>query len=292
MTVPIAAQGYIGIRKEESFGSGGAAVEYQSAFSEDIQITKNYYYGDRIMATPSQVGAKLMNVTVAGSITFPVTPAGPEQWWIAGIGGTASPYAPARPLKSLVLHIDRETADIYTSGDMIASLEFSSSQSNPLQCVAAIEGKGYQKLTQSASASFTSGDDPYLHNETIFEFDDVENSDITAFSLSINNNLITDLFTNSKEKVAIPATKVSVTGSFTKLFQDTDELDSFLSELPQKVEVTYFRGNNSFKFAMNKVMFDNSSSPLSSQSDYVAETFNFTAFIDNTDNNVLTLTVV
>jgi hypothetical protein len=292
MSIPIAAKGYLGIRKEESFGSGGAVVDFQSIFSEDLQITKNYYYGDRIMASPAQIGGRLMNVSVAGSITFPVTPAGPVQWWEAGIGGTSSPYAPARPLKSLVLHVDRETADIYTSGDMVSSLEFSSSQSNPLQCVATIEGKGYQKKTQAAPASFTSGDDPYLHNDAVFEFDDVVNTDITSFSLSINNNLITDLYTTGKERVGIPASKVAVTGSFTKLFQDTDELDKFLSELPAKLEVTYSRGAKSFKLQMDKVLFDSTSSPLSSQTDYVAETFNFTAYIDNTANNVLTLTIV
>lgn len=292
MSVPIAAEGYVGIRKEESFGSGGAVTEYQSIFSEDLQLTKNYYYGDRIMATPSQVGGRLMNVTVAGSVTFPVSPSGPEQWWIAGIGGTASPYAPARPLKSMVIHLDRSTADIYTSGDMITSLEFSSSQSSPLQCAASVEGKGYQKLTQGVAASFTSGDDPYLHNEATFEFDDAENLDVTDFSLSISNNNITDLFGTSKERRDIPAAKVAVTGSFTKLFQDTDELDTFLAELPVKMEVTYARGANSFKFQMNKILFDNSSSPLSSQTDYIAETFNFTAYIDNIANDVLTLTVV
>ena len=293
MTQPIAAQGYVGIRKEESYGSGGLPVEFQPIYSEDLQITKNYHYGDRIMATPSQVGGRLMNVSVAGSVTFPVSPAGPEQWWLCGIGGTASPYAPARPLKSMVIHVDRETADIYTSGDAISSLEFSSSQGGPLQCVASIEGKGYQKLTEGVGASFTSGDDPYLHNEAEFEFDDISTSgDIISFSLSINNNLVTDLFGTGKERVAIPATKVMVTGSFTKLFQDTTELDDFLAELPVKIDAIYSRGANSITFTMNKVMFDNVSSPLSSQTDYIAETFNFTAFIDNTSNNVLTVTVV
>ena len=292
MTVPIAAQGYVGVRKEESFASGGAVVEFQPVYNEDLRLVKNYYYGDRIMSTPSQVGARLLNVGLNGTITFPISPAGPEQWWICGIGGTASPYAPARPLKSMVIHVDKETSDIYTSGDMIASLEFSSSQSNPLQCVATIEGKGYQKLTQGASASFTSGDDPYLHNEATFEFDDVENTDITAFSLNINNNLITDLYTNGKERIDIPAGKVTITGSFTKLFQDTDELDTFLSELPVKIEATYARGSNSFKFQMNKVKFDDNSTSLSGQGDYIAETFSFTAFIDNISNNVLTLTIV
>ena len=292
MSVPISAQGYLGIRKEESFASGGSVTEYQPIYSEDLQITKVYHYGDRIMANPSQIGGRLTNVAVAGSVTFPVSPAGPEQWWLAGIGGTASPYAPARPLKSLVLHVDRETADIYTSGDMIASLEFSSSQSSPLQCVATIEGKGYQKLTQGSSASFTSGDDPFLHSEAVFEFDDTPQLDITDFSLSINNNLITDLYATAKERRDIPATKVTVTGSFTKLFQDTDELDTFLAELPVKIEATYSRGANSFKIQMNKVLLDNSSSPLASQTDYVAETFNFTAYIENTANDVLSLTIV
>jgi len=291
MSVPIAAEGHVGIRKEESFGSGGAAVEFQPIYSEDITINKNYYYGDFIMNTQSQVGSRLMNVGLAGSITFPVSPDGPEQWWIAGIGGASSPYAPDRPLKSLVLEIDKETAAIYTSGDMVASLEFSSSQSNPLQCVATIEGKGYQKDTAS-SPSFTSGDDPYLHNEATFEVDDVELTDVTAFTLSINNNLITDLYANQKERVDIPASKCVITGSFTKLFQDTDELDDFLAEDPVKLEVTYARGSNSFKFQLNKIKLDNATEPLAGQGDYIAETFNFTAFIDDVDNDVLTLTVV
>ena len=291
MSVPIASEGHIGIRKEESFASGGVVVDFQPIMSEDLQMTKNYYYGERIMGTPSQVGGRLMNIGIAGSVTFPVTPQGPEQWWIAGIGGTASPYAPARPLKSLAMEIDRDTASIYTSGDMIGSLELSSSASNPLQCVAAMECKGYQKLA-SNSPSYTSGDDPFLHNEAVFEIDDIEVTDVTSFNVSINNNLITDLYANQKERIDIPASKVTVTGSFTKLFQDTTALDQFLSEGPVKLDVTYSRGANSFAIQLNKILLDNIAEGLSGQGDYIAETFNFTAYVDSTANDVISLTVV
>lgn len=292
MSVPIAAQGHVGIRKEESFASGGAVVAYQPIISEDLVMNKQYFYGDRIMNTGQQVGARLMRHSMGGSITFPISPSNPQQWWECGIGNTASPYRYGRPLKSMVIHIDRVTGDVYTSGDMINSLEISSQAGGALQCVASVECKGFQSLT-AGSPSYTSGDDPYLHNEAIFELDDTADSDITQFSVSINNNLLTDLYANSKERRDIPASKSQVTGSFTKLFSDVTARNKFLQELPTKVEAIYSRGSNQFAISLAKVKFDTLGEPLAGQADYIVETFNFTAYVDDASTEyALQLTIV
>lgn len=292
MSVPIAALGHLGLRKEESFASGGAVADYQPIFSEDLQMNKAYYYGSLVMASAQQVGGRIMQQNVTGAVVFPISPSNPEEWWQCGIGGSSSPYSPARPLKSMLIVVDRETGDILTSGDMIASLEISSAAGGPLQCTASIEGKGFQDHT-AGSASYTSGDDPYLHNEGVFELDDVATSDIMSFAVNVNNNLITDLYANQKERRDIPASMAVVTGNFTKLFQDTDTRNKFLQELPVKIEATYSRGAKSFKIALNSVRFDNTTEPLSGQTDYISETFNFTGYItDTATENVITVTIV
>lgn len=280
MSVAIAAQGYVGIRIEESFASGGAVTDFQPIFNEDLVMNKQFYYGDRIMETGQQVGARMMRHGISGSLTFPVSPSNPTQWWKCGIGGTASPYRYARPLKSMVVHVDRVNGDMYTSGDMINSLEISSEAGGPLQCTTNIEGKGFQSLTAPAS-SFVSGDDPYLHNEAVFELDDVADSDIMQFSVAINNNLINDLYANQKERRDIPASKQAVTGTITKIFQDTTARNKFLTEAPTKIEAIYSRGSNQFAITLAKVKFDTLGEPLAGQSDYIAETFNFTAYVDD-----------
>lgn len=292
MTAVIAAQGHVGIRREESFASGGAATAYQPIFSEDITTSKNYDYQDRIMNTSEQVGAQLMNETVAGSITFPVTPAGPEEWWRCGVGGSATPYAPARPLSSMAIEIDRETGAIYTSGDRIASLDISSAAGQGLQCVAAIEGKGMQTYA-ATTPSFTASDDSFQHSEATFEIDDVVDNSIMSFSVTINNNLVTDLFTNTRERRDIPATKCMVTGSIVKIFEDAVTRNNFFSGDSVRLEAIYARGSNVFTITLPKVRFDTDSAPLSSQTDYIAETIAFTAYVDDpSTENSITISVI
>ncbi len=292
MTVPIVAQGHVGIRKEESFASGGIPTAFQPVFSEELTMNKAYSFSDRIMNTAMQTGGRIMHNNVTGSVVFPVSPGNSQVWWECGIGGTSSPYQVARPLSSMVITVDRVQGDIYTSGDMIASLEFTSSAGNPLQCTATIEGKGFQSYTAGAP-SYTSGDDPYLHNEAVFELDDVAVNDVMSFSVSVNNNLVTDLYANQKERRDIPATKTVVTGTMTKLFENTDARNKFLQELPVKFEATFSRGSNSFKITLVKVRFENVSEPLSGQTEYISETFNFTAYIDDpSGEEVIEVTVV
>ena len=54
MSASIVALGHVGIRKEESFASGGEPTDYQPIFSEDIRMEKHYDYSDRIMNTSNQ----------------------------------------------------------------------------------------------------------------------------------------------------------------------------------------------------------------------------------------------
>ena len=79
MPVPIAAEGHVGLRRDESYASGGSISTYQPIFSEDMQIVQNYHYPDQIASNPQQIGSRLMNVSIAGSVTFPVAPQSPEE---------------------------------------------------------------------------------------------------------------------------------------------------------------------------------------------------------------------
>lgn len=279
MSTAISSQGHIGIRLEESFASGGAITDYQSIISEDISMAKNYFYADRIMGTSEQVGAPVMNVGAAGSITFPVTPQNSEIWWKCGIGGTTSPFKPARPLKSMVVEMDRDTGDILTSGDMISSLAFSSSSGAMLQCVASMECKGFQSHN-AGSPSYISGDNPYMHSELSLEIDNSEVATVTDFSFTIENNLITDLYATAKERRDIPATKCNVTGSMTLIFEDTTQRNKFLAESDVKIQATYSRGSRSIVFLFPKVKYNTDAQPLSGQNEYIAETIEFTSYIE------------
>ena len=279
MSTAIGATGHLSMRKEESFASGGAVTAHQSIISEDIGMSKNYFYADRIMGTSEQVGAPIMNVGAAGSITFPVTPQNSEIWWECGIGGTTSPWKPARPLKSMVIEIDRDTGDILTSGDMISSLAFSSSSGAMLQCVASMECKGFQ-TTSAGAATYTSGDNPYMHSELSLEIDDTAVATVTDFSFTVENNLITDLYATAKERRDIPATKCNVTGSMTLIFESTTQRNKFLAESDVKIQATYTRGSRSIVFLFPKVKYNTDTQPLSGQNEYIAETIEFTSYIE------------
>lgn len=287
MAVGISANSSVGIRKEESFASGGAVNTYQQVRNIDLTANKNYSIANRIMNTAQQVGAKIMNEGATLSVVFGVTPSNSEIWWECGLGQTSTPYYITRPLKSMVVHLDRDVNQIYTSGDMISTLEFSSdsgTNEGELTCTVGLECVGYQSST-ALSPTYTSGDTPFLHTEGVFEFDDSVDTDIMSFNVSVNNNLITDLYANQKTRRDIPATKCDVTGSFTRLFQDTDEYNTFIQELPRKIEATYSRGSNQFKVTLASVKYTSTTAPLSDQSSHIVETFEFTAYTDDPAND-------
>ncbi len=94
MTIGLASMGYVGIRREESFASGGAVTGFQPIISESIVQAKNYFYPAQIMNSRQQQGGRLMSELANGSISFYVTPQNLEEWWRCGIGGSSSPYSP------------------------------------------------------------------------------------------------------------------------------------------------------------------------------------------------------
>ena len=291
MAVGVTPNASVGARREESFASGGAVNFYQALISADWNYKKIYSTTEKVMNTSKQVGARIMQESVDGSISFGITPATNVAWWRCGLGGTASPYSQARPLSSMVLHIDRDTDAIYTSGDMIASIDIGSKQGEELVANLSFEGKGYQTST-ALSPTYTSGDTPFLHSEGVFSFGGTADSDITEFAISINNNLITDLFANQKTRRDIPATKGVVTGNFTRLFQNTTEYNTFIAELPRAIIATYSRGSNQFILTLNKVRYVSENASISGQSGAITEKFEFIAYVDDASTeNDLTITV-
>lgn len=295
MTTPIAALGHVGIRKEGSFASGGAVDSWQPIDSEDLGLNVSNVYGDRVQASAEQVGGIESRRSVNGSLTFGITPSNPSEWWECGVGGSSSPYSESRPLSSMLIQVDKETAAIQTSGDMIASMAFSSAQgegpSAELKCTVNIEGVDESSVS-AGSPTWVSGDVPFLHSEADFKLNGTSNTGVTAFTVNVNNNLADDLYGSGKTRKDIPATKLLVTGSFTKLFEDTTERNAFITAQVRSFQATFTRGANSFDINVAKLRYDTKPTPLGGQSEYIMETFNWTAYVDDSateDSIVLTV---
>ena len=288
----IIARGAVGIRKEASFASGGGIDNWQVVESASLTRTNTHVYQDRVRNTPEQVGGRFAHSMVAGQVVFPVSPSNPLQWFECGIGGTG-PYTPSLPLSSIAIEIQEgDVAAVYSSGDMISRIEFGSQAGDILRCTVGIEGAELSARTASA-VTFTSGDDPYLHQEAAFTLDGVANSQIMAFSVAKENNLVTDLFATGRRRRDIPATKAVVTGSISILFENTTFRNRFFNQLPSSISVVYTRGAKNFTIALNNVNYDVSDRPLSGQTSYITETLNFTAFVnDPTAENSMKVTVV
>ncbi len=283
MAIGIASMGYVGIRREESFASGGAVTGFQPIVSESIVQTKNYFYPSQIMNSRQQQGGRLMNELASGSISFFVTPQNLEEWWRCGIGGSSSPYSPlaVNVLESMVVNIDRVTSDLYTSGDMITTMEFSSSNANALTCAVGIECAGFSSGDVGA-ATFTSDDDPFMHSEAVFNVGGVADDEITAFTVSVNNNNITDLYTGNRlTRREIPNTNITVTGSITRLFTDNSARNLFLANAQTSFDATFSRGSRSFKIDCAKINLESDDTPLSGFGSPIVETIPFTAQIDD-----------
>lgn len=293
MAASIVARGAVGLRKEASFASGGAIDSWQVIESANVVATNQFIFQDRIRNTPEQIGGSFSHVLVAGSIVFPVSPANPTQWWQCGVGGTG-PYTPSRPLSSMAFEIQEgDIAAVYTSGDMISRLQFSSKQGDILRCTAQIEGKNINARVTPSTVSFSSGDDPYLHSECQFTLDSVVNSQVTAFDVSIDNNLVTDLIANNRARRDILATKAVVTGSISILFEGTTFRDRFMNTLPSAITALYQRGGRSIKLELLNIVYDSSDRNMASQTAYIVETLTFTAFVNDTSaQNSLKITVV
>ena len=283
----IGAQGHLGIRKESSFASGGSIDSWQPFNSETIGLTYNNVYSDRIQSTAEQVGGQSGIYVVAGNITFPVSPQMPSQWLTCGVGQTSSPYYPTRDLSSMLFQIDRETAAVQVSGCMIGTMAFSSSQGGELTCSVDTEGAGMGSVT-AGSPSFIASDSPYLHEEATFALNGANDTSVTAWSLNVNNNLVGDLFGTSRARLNIPAGKCVVTGSFTKLFDDTTERNAFLNAQVRSFKATFARQGASIVFLCPKVRYNTHPENIGGQSEYILETFNFTAFVDDpsTENSL------
>ena len=290
----IVARGACGIRKEASFASGGAIDNWLVFESASFSKTNQYAYNDRVRNTPEQVGGRFMYTLVNGTITFPVTPQGPTQPWECGIGGTG-PYTPQIPLSSMAIEIQEgNIGTIYSSGDMISRVELGSRQGEVLRCTVGIEAKELsgRSATSIPSTAFPSGDDPFLHSECTFTLDGVANNQVTAFSVTKENNLVTDLLANQRARRDILATKAVVTGSISLLFEDTTQRNRFFNQLPSSIEANYVRGGRSFKIELVNVNYDTREAPLDGQTSYIVDTLNFTAFTNDPANqNSIKLTV-
>ena len=292
MSTPIAALGHVGIRKEESFASGGAVDSWQPFDTEDIQLTVVNIYGDRIQATAESVGGTPSHRTVAGPITFGISPQNPSQWWYCGLGQSSSPYSIERPLKSLLIQIDRETGAVQASGCTIGSMAFSSSEGEELKCTVNIEAKDMGNVA-AGNPTFTSGDAPYIHSEATFLLNGVTDTNVKSFSVNVDNGAGTDLFGSNQTRIDIPATKLVITGSYTKLFANTTERNAFLARQVRTFQVTFTRGAYSYDINVNKIRYDTKPTPLAGQSEYIVETFNWTAYVDDADvEKSVVLTVV
>mgnify|MGYP001575004290 CR=1 FL=1 len=291
MPASIAARGAVGIRKEASFASGGGIDSWQVVESASLNKTIVNVYQDVIRSSPDQIAGRAAHTLVAGQIVFPVSPANPTQWFECGIGGTG-PFTPQRPLSSMAIEIQEgNIGTIYSSGDVISRLEFSSRQGEILRCTATIEG---QDLSQRAAGtvSFASGDDPYLHSEAVFTLDGVTNSDVVAFSVGVDNNPITDLTANTFRRRDIPVTKAVVTGTISIIFTDTTLRNRFFNNLPSRITAEYRRASKEIQFDLNNIKYDSSERPLEGQTAYILETLNFTAFVNNpTSENSLSVTI-
>ena len=292
MAVSIGARGALGLRKEASFASGGAIDNWQVIESHAIEKRNNYIYQDRIRNTPEQFGGQFSHTVVSGQITFPVTPTNPTQWWEAGIGGTG-PYTPSIPLGSLAIEIQEgQIGTVSTSGDMISRIEFASRKGDILRCTVGIEGVDMSRRATATTASFSSGDDAFLHSECTFTLDGVTNQDVESFSVVKENNNILDLYGSSPRRREIPATKAQVTGSIAILFSDETMKTRFMNQLPSRISANYVRGGRSFLIELNNLNYDTDSRPMEGQTSFILETLGFTAFVnDPTAQNSIKVTV-
>ena len=279
----IPARGALGIRKEASFASGGGLDNWQVIESGSLDKQNFHAFQDRIRNSPEQIGGRFMHTAMTGSFTFPVSPAGPLQWWECGIGGTG-PYTPSLPLSSMAMELQEgEVGATYSSGDMIARIELSSRKGDVLRCTVELEGKDLsgRSATSIPATAFPSGDDPYLHAEATFTLDGVDNNQIEGFSVVKENNLVTDLFANGRSRRDIPATKAMVSGSVQILFENTTHRNRFFNALPSSIVALYTRGGRSYKIELNKLVFTGSNRPLEGQTSFILETLPFQAYVDN-----------
>lgn len=291
----VSARSVLGLRREASFGSGGGIDSWQVFDSENLIKTQVYAFNDRVRNTPEQIGGRIVHELVSGSISFPVSPQGPTQWFDAGIGGTG-PWTPQLPLPSLLIEVQKGTIGAEaSSGDMIERIEFASKTGGALTCSVQIESKGLggRVATAVPGTAFPSGDDPYIHEEATFTLDSVVASNVLAFSVSKVNNLQKDIFANNRQRRDIPAGKAIVTGALSLIFEDTTMRNRFMNAKPSAIKAQYVRGGKSYTFDIVNLVYDTNDRPIQGQSSYIVENLTYTAYVDDPSaQNSLKLTIV
>ena len=277
MSSPVGGEGSLGIVKENSFGAGGSVTKFEPILSESINIAEGNIYSDRIRDSAEQTGSNQGFHTVGGDVVIPVSPKIKGEWFNCALGQSTSPYYVERPLPSLMLQIDHITSGLQASGCMIESMNISSSQGAELQMTVGIQGKGGASYTP-ATASFTSGDTPYVHSEGVVLLNNIEDNSVTTWNVSIANNLVADLYGTSRQRIDLPAGKLVVTGSYTKLFDDVVERTAFLANMPRSFKARFQRGTNNLTIWLPLIKYDGHVEAIGGQSEYILENFNFTAY--------------
>ena len=118
-------------------------------------------------------------------------------------------------------------------------------------------------------------------------------TNIESFSMTKDNNNITDLFGATITRREIPATKAVVTGELSMLFEDTVMRNRFMNNLPSSIVALYSRGGNSFRIELNNLHYTTDVRPLEGQTSFILQTLNFQAFVeDPASGNSLKVTVV
>jgi hypothetical protein len=191
-----------------------------------------------------------------------------------------------------MIEIDHETAAVQASGAMIESLVFSSTQGGELSCTMSIQAEGMNnRAVQTATPVFSGDNNPYLHSDLSAKLNNTADTSITTWSLTLANTLVTDLYGTTKRRIDIPAGKLVVTGTFTKLFDDTTERAAFLAQSERSFWAKFSRGTNYLTFWCPEIRYDSHSENIGGQSEYILETFNFTSYVDTPATNVNSLRI-
>lgn len=178
--------------------------------------------------------------------------------WLPLITGDSSgPYETqilGSALPAFSVFLDHLSGTQFTgAGNKVASATFSSSQGNFLSLAVAMEGKTW------AAGSVTGLSALALEEDKPFIFEDASITiagsayEIRAFSLTLNNSLITDIFRNSLTRAAIPSGDLLVDLSLALPYNsDTEALRGAIGASGADVSLTLNNGTNSLNIRAKK----------------------------------------
>lgn len=301
--MPVAGLGYVGLKKETTFGTLVAVDTFIPVKSFEPAQDPQNYYPETIRASRAKVQAIPMGLKNELSSEMDAEPASLGHFLLAALGKVTSAanagfassfdhtFVPWNTLPSYTLEGSDGTMHRTMAGSKLDSLSLSieSGGDGVLTLSSDWKVKSIQDKASAATPSYVDKK-PFAFHKAEVQMGGAANSNVTKFEIEISNNLKDDQYSlaNSREVQSIDEGMREVSGSLEMRFKNKQDYIDFQNGATEALKLTLtgdLLGSTVYEklvLELPKVIYDEFSVPMGGPDDEVMASLSFTALHDTT----------